>query len=198
MRLKRIGFILLCLAACAVHGAAPAAAQEGAWNFARLMQAMAKVPPGVVEFREERHLRQLTVPLISEGTLGYTPPSRLEKHVLRPEDERMVIDGDTLTVERKSDGRTLRARVSDHPALSGFIVALRALFAGDGAALERGYAIQLSGDQGNWLLILEPKDAAIRDKVQVVRIRGVGNRPVDIEVLEASGDRTVIKIAAAR
>jgi len=197
MCLRRFGILLICLAAWAGPTLAPAAAQDGVWSFARLMQAMATLPPGKVEFREVRHLRQLTVPLISEGTLSYTPPSRLEKHVLRPEQERMVIDGDTLTVERKSDGRVLRARVSDHPALSGFIVALRALFAGDGAALERGYAVQLSGDRGNWLLILEPKDAATRDKVQVVRIRGVGNRPVDIEVLEASGDRTVIKIAAA-
>lgn len=193
MHLRRLGLILFCIVAIA--GAA--VAQPAPWTFARLMQTMATLPAGTVNFREERHLRQLTVPLISTGTLGYTPPSRLEKHVLRPEEERLVIDGDVLTVERKADGRVLRARVSDYPALSGFIVALRALFAGDGATLERGYKVQLSGDEGNWLLILEPKEPAIREKVQVVRIRGIGNRAVDIEVLEASGDRTVIKIGAA-
>lgn len=192
MRLKRLGLAVVLLAACAGFGAA----EPAAWTFDRLMQAMTTLPPGAVAFREERHLRQLTAPLVSEGTLSYTPPARLEKHVLGPEEERLVIDGDNLTVERKSDGQVLRARVSDHPALSGFIVALRALFAGDGATLARAYAIQFSGDEGNWLLILTPKDAAIRSKVEVVRIRGVGNRAADIEVLEASGDRTVIKIGA--
>lgn len=194
MCLARVCLALVCLAAIG----SVAAAQPAAWTFARLMQAMTALPQGSVDFREERHLRQLTVPLVSEGTLSYVPPARLEKHVLRPEEERLVIDGDNLTVERKSDGRILRARVSDHPALSGFIVALRALFAGDGATLERAYAVQLSGDEGNWLLILTPKDAVVREKVQVVRIRGIGNRAADIEVLEASGDRTVIKIGAPR
>lgn len=63
--------------------------------------------------------------LKTQGILRFTPPTRLEKHITAPYDERYVVEGDTVLVESKTKGTNRTLSLHDYPALRAFIEALR-------------------------------------------------------------------------
>lgn len=185
--LARAVFALLMLAAL------PARAEEG-WTLPKLMAALASVPAAEATFTEERHLQVLTMVMRLEGTLSYTAPARLEKHVILPEEERLLIDGDRVSIETPKDGNRRTMRVDDYPALSAFVAALRATMAGDQAGLQKYYRTALDGSEAQWRLSLTPLDDQVRQAISGVLIGGAANRVTRIEIQETNGDRSVIAI----
>ncbi len=137
----------------------------------------------------------MTEPLFLEGTLSYAPPGRLEKLVLRPKWERMIVDGDLLTIEHSPDKPPIRVLLSDHPTLAALITALRAVLAGDQGALEHIYATALEGTEDSWLLRLTPRSRKLREAVSEVHIAGSASRIGTIEIREAGGDRSIFTIS---
>jgi outer membrane lipoprotein-sorting protein len=158
------------------------------------MAGLAQDSASTVGFSEVRRLNYLTEPLHLEGTLTFEPPARLERLVLRPTRERMIVDGDVLTIEASRNTPPARVLLSDHPALDGFITALRSVLAGDQGTLERIYAIELEGGEAAWSLRLTPKSERMREAVSEVRIAGAGREITTVEVIETGGDRSVITI----
>ena len=61
-----------------------------------LMQGLAQVKSARGKFVERKYLAMLESPLESSGTLAYSAPARLEKHMLAPRQESMIVDGDNL------------------------------------------------------------------------------------------------------
>ena len=59
----------------------------------------------------------LDQPVESSGELLFIAPDRLEKRTLKPKPETMVLDGDTLTLERGQRKRVLHLK--DHPEVAG-------------------------------------------------------------------------------
>jgi len=70
-----------------------------------LMQRLAQVKSARGKFVERKQLAMLQTPLESSGTLYYVAPGRLEKHMLKPRRESMILDGDTLILEFSEFGR---------------------------------------------------------------------------------------------
>ncbi len=169
-------------------------ADEPAWTLSRLIAGLAQDSASTVGFSEVRRLQYLTEPLFLEGTLTFVPPARLERLVLRPIRERMIVDGDVLTIEASRTTLPARVLLSDHPALDGFITALRSVLAGDQGTLERIYTIALEGGEASWSLRLTPKPERLRAAVSEVRIGGTGREITTVEVIETGGDRSVITI----
>jgi hypothetical protein len=95
---------LFALGALGARGAGPAAD----WNVARLMQSLAQQRGGKVAFSEKKYIALLDRPVESSGELVYQPPARLEKRTLKPNFESLVLDRDTLVVERGKQKYTLR------------------------------------------------------------------------------------------
>ncbi len=171
-----------------------ARADEHSWTLSRLIAGLARDSASTMGFSEVRRLQYLTEPLYLEGTLTFQPPARLERLVLRPTRERMIVDGDVLTIEASRTTLPTRVLLSDHPALDGFITALRSVLAGDQGTLERIYTIALEGGEASWLLRLTPKSQRLRAAVSEVRIGGAGREITTVEVIETGGDRSVITI----
>lgn len=161
----------------------------------QLMAELARQGSGTVRFTEVKSSALLKAPVESSGTLSYTAPARLEKHTRAPRDERFIVDRDTVVIERAARGERLELRLADYPAMRASIESIRGTLAGDLAALRRHYRIELEGTWPDWRLHLLPSDPELAELVQKVVIGGSGGRVRRIEVLEASGDRSVMTIA---
>jgi len=172
----------------------PALAAE--FELPALMEMLASVAGAKDNFTETRHSAMLNAPLVLKGSLVYARPDRLEKNVLAPYEERTVIDGNSVTI----DNRTLKQKRTFSLASSGPVSALvesmRATLAGDRAALERHYSVQLDGRADAWTLSLAPREPKLAAMIKRIQIAGVRERVKRIEIEEASGDRSVMLIGA--
>ena len=168
-----------------VHSeAAPPATQEN------VMAALAGVKQSRVRFVEQRESRVLETTLTVTGTLSFRAPGRIEKHSLRPLDERFVADGDTLSLERQQAGKRFTRTLALHevPALAPLVAGLRGVLTGDAAMLAQHFSVEFIPLWNGWRLRLTPKDAQARAQVESIRFEGEGARVRLIETREAGGE----------
>jgi outer membrane lipoprotein-sorting protein len=189
MPTRALAFVFAALCALGARAADPPLALEP------LMAALAKNGPGTVRFAETKTSAFLKTPIESSGTLTYAAPARLEKHTLAPRDERFVVDGETVLIENAARKSRLELRLGDYPAIRAFAESIRGTLAGDLASLRHYYRVELEGTWSDWRLHLLPSDQQMAELVQKVVIGGAGAEVRRIEILEASGDRTVMTIA---
>jgi len=191
----RAAVVVILLAALA---ASPARAADPPLALEPLMAALAQNGPGTVRFAETKTSALLKAPIESSGTLTYAAPSRLEKRTLAPRDERFAVDGETVVVEMPArnagEKRRLELRLGDYPAIRAFVESIRGTLAGDLAALRRHYRVELEGAWSDWRLHLLPSDPQMAELVLKVVIGGAGGEVRRVEILEASGDRSVMTI----
>jgi outer membrane lipoprotein-sorting protein len=166
-------------------------AQAG-FGLDELMQELARHRGGRAKFVETRYLALLDRPIVATGELAYTAPGRLEKHTRTPRAETLVLDRDTLTMER--DRRKLSIDLAQYPEARAFVDSLRGTLSGDRRALERNYSLHVSGSAESWVLVLLPGDEKIAAFVQRIDVAGSGHRIRSIEYRQADGDRSVMRI----
>ena len=171
----------------------PAAAAD--WGVAPLFERLAKERPDRATFSEKKYLALLDRPVESSGELLFTPPDRMEKKTLLPRPERVVVDRETVTLERAGKKHTLRLR--ENPGVAVLVESIRGTLTGDLASLTRTYSVGLEGQPANWKLVLRPLDPAVGTLVERVEIAGVQARVTAVEIFQADGDRSVMTLAAA-
>ncbi len=163
-----------------------------AWDLATLMDDLARHKGGRVRFVEKKYIALLEKPVVSSGEMTYTAPDRLEKRTLLPKPELMVLDRETLTLERGKQKFVLR--LSDQPEAQVFVDSIRGTLSGNRALLERSYALHLTGTRERWTLSLLPSDQRIATLVSRITVGGTRNIVDSIEYLQADGDRAVMSI----
>lgn len=172
-------------------GCAALSAHAG-WDLEQLMQSLARNTSGRATFTEQKFIALLDKPVLSSGELLYTAPDRLEKRTLKPKPETMVLDHDTVTVERGK--RQYVLRVKDYPELGVFVESIRGTLAGDRASLERLYQLTLDGSEAHWTLVLRPLNPKMLAVVQRITMQGERAELRSIEVEQADKDRSVMLI----
>lgn len=169
------------------------AAGVGEFTLEELLAGFAEVETVSADYREVRKLNILQEPLISSGTLCYRAPDILIKQVLEPREERVEIRGDRVQVI-DTDGEITTLLLDEHAALRAFAESLRATLAGDRAALERYYRVQLTGDHDDWILRLVPRTDAAAMLVNSIVLRGAAARVHSIETLRTGGAHSTMTI----
>lgn len=169
-----------------------AALSAHAWDLEQLMQSLARNTSGRATFTEQKFIALLDKPVLSSGELLYTAPDRLEKRTLLPKPETLVLDGDTVTVERGK--RQYVLRVKDYPELGVFVESIRGTLAGDRASLERLYQLTLDGSEARWTLVLRPLNPKMLAVVQRITMQGERAELRSIEIEQADKDRSVMRI----
>ena len=172
--------------------ATPVNSDCNGWTIDRLMQAMQEIRSDHASFTERKSIAMLEEPVDSSGELFYTAPDYLEKRTIKPKPESMILDGDTLVFER--GGKKRRFQLGQSPELAAFIASIRGILAGDRAALERNYRLNLEGSADDWTLQLLPLDEKIHAVVASIRISGEGNAVRSIETTQADGDSSLMLI----
>ena len=170
----------------------------GDWTLADLMHLLAQQKSGKASFIEKKYLAILDKPLESYGELSFEAPGRLEKRTLKPRQEALLLDGDKLTVIMH-EKRPLNLRLQDHPELAALVEGIRGTLNGDQIALEKNYALDLSGAQSKWQLTLTPVQKALTKVIRQVQIGGVDANIKTITFDQVDGDHlemTVSKVLA--
>ena len=176
----------------AASAAAPLAASAADWNVTSLFASLASQQPGRAAFTEKKFISILDRPVESSGELVFVPPDRMEKKTLLPKPETVVVDRESVTLDRAGKRHTLRLR--ENPAVAVLVESIRGTLAGDLAALTRTYSVALEGAPARWRLILRPLDPALGTMVERVEIGGVQARVATVEIFQSDGDRSVMAL----
>lgn len=163
------------------------------WNLQTLMRDLGSRTTGQARFSEKKYLSVLDTPIEQSGTLAFAP-GQLEKHTLQPNQERMIVDGGTLVIETGTNGKVRRLRLQSYPVVWGFVEGMRATLTGDLDTLQRFYEIELHGTREDWELVMVPSQRDMSVVVRLMSIRGESDRINVIEVVQVSGDRSVMRI----
>jgi outer membrane lipoprotein-sorting protein len=164
------------------------------WTLEMLAARLAKTHHVEAKFEETVFSTLLTEPVQATGVLGFTPPARLEKHVIRPRDELFIADGDKIFTVNNSTGETRTLSLDDHPALRSFVEAFRSMLAGDVTRLRKYFQVELTGSVKQWILRAEPLDLGMKEHVRMIYFDGAAGRLDKIEIQSAKGDRSVMVI----
>src|SRR5271166_1056257 len=167
---------------------------EGAID--ELMQMLARVPESSASFAEVKVIAMLTRPLHATGRLLYRRPAHLEKVTLEPQPERLVVDGNRLTLTEANE----TPRIIDldaEPAIRALVDAIRGTLSGDLAALRRSYAVTMEGGVSDWRLTLTPSDPGVARLVTRTTIAGAGTALRLVQTTQANGDEIRMTIGPA-
>ncbi|MCC2643412.1 MAG: putative transrane protein [Nitrospira sp.] len=181
---------------CSLSAALSAAASQGIDNqpldVPALMDMMAQVTSRKDRFTESKTMAMLTKPLVLTGTLGYRRPDLVEKHVLTPYEEHLLVQGDQLILSSREG--TKRIAVKSHPLIWSFVEAIRASLAGEVSVLRRLYHIKLQGTLQGWTLTLRPLNPQAAEYLASVTLTGHGDRLTTVDIRETGGDRSLMRI----
>lgn len=169
-----------------------AASAAEPWTLERLLAGFAAQRTARASFVEKKSVGVLDRPLVSSGELRFDAPDRLEKRTLRPRPERLLLEGDTLSLERS--GKQLRLDLRSFPEAAAFVESIRGTLAGDREALERVYRLRLEGGAASWVLTLVPREPGMAALVERVRIAGRRADVTVVEILQANGDSTLMSV----
>ncbi len=187
--MTRLRFLQPLFAALLLACSLPALA---AYDIGQLMNDLARNKGGRAKFVEKKFLAVLDKPLVATGEMTYTAPDRLEKRTLTPKPETMLLEKDSLTLEREKQKLTIN--LASQPEALAFIDSIRGTLSGNRAALERNYGLHLSGSAEKWTLTLLPSDQKIASLVQRITVSGNRGQVRQIEYLQADGDRSLLAI----
>lgn len=176
-----------------VLGAPGVASAAGpGFELPELMALLARQRSGEARFTELRHVQGLDQPLEASGTLSFAAPDRFSRQTLKPRPESMVVEGNTLTVQRS--GRSRSFALDATPELVALVEAVRGTLTGNAQTLTRYFRTTLAGSADKWTLDLVPADSRLAGQVRSVRIAGQQGALYSIEMLLVGGDRSVMSI----
>lgn len=188
-RPDRAGLASLALTLLLWHVAAMAAD----WNLSTLMSQLASRSSGRASFSETKYFAVLDSPIEQTGTLAFAP-GRLEKITRQPYQERLIVNGDALSIETGAGGGKRILSLQRYPPVWGFVEGIRATLTGDLDTLRRFYEIELHGTSDDWELVMIPLPPEMAAVLRMVSIRGSEGRIAIIEVVQKGGDRSVMRI----
>jgi hypothetical protein len=181
MRAAVLAVVLLAGQAVAAKPAAP--------RLDELLSEFKRSPGLFAHFHEEKHLAMLDAPLVTEGTIHFSPPGRLARRAERPVASTLLIDGDKLQFGDAAGGQSMD--LATNPVARLFVDSFVTLLAGDRAGLERIFKVALAGRPGGgWVLTLVPRVAPMDKVIKDMSLRGDGLALREMDVRETSGDWT--------
>ncbi|HMK86276.1 MAG TPA: outer membrane lipoprotein carrier protein LolA [Steroidobacteraceae bacterium] len=192
MRRQRVGMRSAAAGLGALLWLAAPGARAASADLDELMRLLAARREGQVEFVEQHYRKLLKRPVESSGILVYEAPDRLEKRTLEPRAETLSITGERLSIQRGSRSRALD--LTAYPAIGPFVESMRATLGGNLGTLARIFTVDFDGDLSHWTLTLVPRDAQAQSYVSRVRIEGARERLLQVEILEADGDHSVMTL----
>ena len=162
-----------------------------------VLERIVRPAPARTPFLELRGSALLKAPLRIVGEYRRPDDATLVREVQSPYRERTTIANGEIVIER--EGRAPRRfPMSRAPELAGLQSGFGALLSGDRLRLERHYRVTVEGSRQHWTLRLVPRDAALAERLDDVRLRGRGAelRCIESHPVGAKPQRTLLAGAA--
>lgn len=181
--LKRLARVLATLAVLIVS---PLSAAFDLDDLQRQLSA-----PAVVKgpFIQEKHLRALSQPLLSEGEFVLARDHGLLWMLHTPLRQDYRIDAQGIARRDPSGWQVLPSRSAGAQQNQLFFAVLQ----GDSTGLQRDFELALSGDATQWQLRLTPRSLLLKQIFSRIDISG-GRFVQRIELSETQGDSTVLRL----
>jgi outer membrane lipoprotein-sorting protein len=171
---------------------APHHVRAQAFDLGALTALLGRAKSGEATFVETRRIEMLDRTLHSSGRLSFKAPDSFVRETLKPRHEKLVVDGNTLTMSMGERSRTMQLDASPEAAV--IVEAIRGTLTGNRATLERLFETTVSGDARAWTLKLVPRDLRLRGQVSAVQVSGREALAREVQVQLADGDRSVMTI----
>jgi outer membrane lipoprotein-sorting protein len=134
-----------------------------------------------------------THPLHSSGSLSFDAPDRLEKKTLEPKPQDLIVEGDVITIVRGAHATSMR--LSDNPQLSPLLNGIRAVLAGDRAALEKNFQLSAKASGSGWTLSLQPLASERKPTYKSIQIQGTDGTVQSVTLDRLTGERTTMTLS---
>jgi len=182
-----------------------ASATGNSWTVKRLMRELSQVSYARLNFVETRQSMFLSTDMVIEGNIQYRAPDHIEKVTVSPMSEKIVVDGDTMRVEKISDDRkddavmeTKHYSIESHPILKATVGSIRYILAGNSEMLSEYYEMSISGQCDNWTLNLTPRTVEISEYAQKIILYGNESSILRYVTIQADGDESVMTLTYDR
>ena len=179
-------------AAWATFTALSVATPVWALDLVTVTAQLAQRKGGEARFTEERFVSGFDSPLRASGTLSFAAPDRFARFTTDPRPESMVVDGNTLVLQR--GGRSRQMALDAVPEVGALIEAVRGTLTGNAATLEKHFKVKVEGSAVQWTLTLVPRDARLATQVRELKISGLVSDVRSVELWLAGGDRSLMLI----
>ena len=191
-RRRVVAATIAALGLAATLALAPSAALAEAFDLGALTALLGGVKSGEATFVETRRIEMLDRTLQSSGRLSFKAPDSFVRETLKPRQEKLAVDGNTLTMSLGDRSRTMQLDASPEAAV--IVEAIRGTLTGNRNTLERLFETTVSGDARAWTLKLVPRDLRLRGQVSAVEVSGRDAMTREVKVQLADGDRSVMTI----
>jgi len=191
-RRRLLAATIAALGLAATLALAPSAALAEAFDLGALTALLGGVKSGEATFVETRRIEMLDRTLQSSGRLSFKAPDSFVRETLKPRQEKLAVDGNTLTMSLGDRSRTMQLDASPEAAV--IVEAIRGTLTGNRNTLERLFETTVSGDARAWTLKLVPRDLRLRGQVSAVEVSGRDAMTREVKVQLADGDRSVMTI----
>lgn len=159
----------------------------------QLTQLLAGVSERHATFQETKRLGAVDGVLRDSGTLVYRRPSHLEKITSGPDPERLVVNGNYLSIT-VGNAPPQVIDLTTQPALQTLIEALRAPLSGDMTRLQQDFSVNVSGALDDWTMVLCPTDPRAARFVHRVRLTGSRATIGSIRIEQENGDESFLTL----
>jgi outer membrane lipoprotein-sorting protein len=177
-------------------------ADDSDWNVEALMRELSGVSHAKLDFIETKKSIFLITDTTLEGIMEYRAPDYIEKYTTSPFQERVIIDGDSMLIEKTLSGGKQDEvvipqtySVESHPVLKAAVESIRAMLAGNFDVLTAGYVATITGTRENWELNLEPKEAEILEYIESINLSGEDIRITKVVTIQADGDESKLELS---
>jgi hypothetical protein len=167
--------------------------QALAFDLAQLSEQLAK--PAMVRgsFVQEKHLRALPQPLVSQGKFVLAKNFGLLWLLETPLRQDYRITNAGIARRETQGGANVWKLLPGKSAGAEQNRLFLAVLQGDSSGLQRDFDLKLKGSADSWQLELVPRSLFLQQVFKQINIEG-GELVRRIELLETQGDRTVLKM----
>jgi hypothetical protein len=162
---------------------------EDTFTLADISDQLVPTPVLRADFEQQRSLRLLNRPLVSEGQLLYVSGRGVLWEVTAPQPAAMVIAPGRMTEFIDGVGHPLS--LGQSPVFQNLIQVFLAALSGELENLAEVFEVTVEQKVPGWHVTLTPKAPNLADAITTIELEG-SRFVTSIRILEASGDSTLV------
>lgn len=175
---------------------------EEQWNAETLMHEFSRIDEATLEFTEIKKSIFLIIDTELKGTMVYRAPDFFEKVTETPYYERLVLDGDTMTLEKtsnigQSENQVIKQvySVNSHDVLNSVVEGFQSMMSGKYDELSAKYTFTFSGTRDDWQFRLEPKTQEILRHIETIDLSGRDTHILKVVTILSDGDKSTLNLS---
>jgi uncharacterized membrane protein len=182
-------YVALLVTASLLFCKSPAFAEPPLRNLDQVLHVLQSTPQFSTSFTQQRYLKGLPKPFVSEGILYYDRDKGLRWETNKPIKSVFTVDktGISFQVEDEPTQKEV------HGAARRMSDLILSMYRGSREDLEKEFSIKFSSETNGYRLQLLPKDQMVSSHLQYVELEGL-SQPLRLTLAYQSGDKVEVNL----